>query len=182
MCESTGVNCKLEDSESQHHVRVSIRWAVLAEYRCVRVGVEVSACERERQGERGRQLTSREVERQILQIQLLVRRQEHAEDDSVQLRQTHAHTDIMTYITSTCETYELISGVGEQCNSVTVCGGDIRKNAVNLSLHYCPISSLLWSCHNAAAFTMNIGDKLPDMHNECVYMKEKDGGYREPPM
>lgn len=41
---------------------------------------------RERERERECELTSREVERQILQIQLLIRRQEHTEDDSVQLR------------------------------------------------------------------------------------------------
>lgn len=43
--------------------------------------------------ERRRRLTSREVEREILQIQLLIRGQEHTEDDSVQLRHTHTHTN-----------------------------------------------------------------------------------------
>lgn len=37
--------------------------------------------------DRERELTGGEVERQILQIQLLIRRQEDTEDDSVQLKE-----------------------------------------------------------------------------------------------
>lgn len=43
------------------------------------------------------ELTSREVERQILQIQLLIRRQEHTEDDSVQLRRKTHTTHTLTH-------------------------------------------------------------------------------------
>lgn len=50
--------------------------------------------------DRERELTGGEVERQILQIQLLIRRQEDTEDDSVQLKEenTREHTDAVVIL------------------------------------------------------------------------------------
>lgn len=107
----------------------------------------------------GQVLTSREVEREVLQIQLLIRWQEHTEDDSVQLKHTHT----MTFIRSICSNCEFISCRRER--SVWHWAGNISKMQLMLQSIIPPLAP-----HYDHATTESlVHSTLPTQHQtKCV--------------